>query len=144
MNIQLLLAAALSTLCVYQGHDHLDLQPVKRVVHAEGLACETGIPGVVELSFTLLGNGRPTDITVLQSDPVGLYDYETIRLFKQWRYKPVIHDGKLLDHPGLLIRFEHSLENCPSMLQLDNAQQRAGTNKLQTMTQRNAAAELRR
>lgn len=114
MNIQLLLAASLTSLCVYHGHDQLDLQPIKRVLHAEGLACETRIPGIVELSFTLLGNGQPTEITVLHSDPAGLYDNETIRLFKQWRYKPVIRDGELLDHPGLVIRFEHSVQECHS------------------------------
>ena len=51
----------------------------------------------VTLRFTVLADGSTSDVEVVHSDPVplfALFEQNAIRAVQQWRYEPVIRDGK--------------------------------------------------
>ncbi len=52
------------------------------------------IDGWVELEFTVLPDGTTGDIVVTNSSPRKTFDNAAINAVAQWRYKPVMRDGK--------------------------------------------------
>jgi len=52
------------------------------------------IGGWVELSFTVNESGEVKDIAVGNADPAATFDKAAIAALTQWRYKPVMRDGK--------------------------------------------------
>ncbi len=53
-----------------------------------------GISGWVELEFTVRADGSTGDITVTNSSPRRTFDNAAALAVAQWRYKPVMRDGK--------------------------------------------------
>ena len=52
------------------------------------------IAGWVELNFTVNELGEVKDIAVGNADPAGTFDQAAIAALGQWRYRPVMRDGK--------------------------------------------------
>jgi protein TonB len=50
--------------------------------------------GWVELSFTVIESGEVKDIAVGNADPAGTFVQAAVAALSQWRYKPVMRDGK--------------------------------------------------
>jgi protein TonB len=62
--------------------------------------------GWVELEFTVHADGSTGDIVVTNSSPRRTFDSAAITAVGQWRYKPVIRDGKPVDQRAAVrIRF---------------------------------------
>jgi protein TonB len=60
----------------------------------------------VELEFTVRTDGSTADIVVTNSHPRGLFDSSATRAVGQWRYKPVMLNGKPVDQRAAVrIRF---------------------------------------
>jgi TonB family protein len=64
------------------------------------------VGGWVELEFTVKPDGSTGDIVVTNSNPRKTFDSAAINAIAQWRYKPVIRDGKAVDQRAeVRIRF---------------------------------------
>jgi TonB family protein len=62
--------------------------------------------GWVELEFTVRADGSTSDIVVTNSSPRKTFDAAAISAVGQWRYKPVMRDGKAVDQrASIRIRF---------------------------------------
>ena len=65
-----------------------------------------GIGGWVELEFTVHPDGTTSDIVVTNSSPRKTFDSAAVTAISQWRYKPVVRDGKAVDQrANVRIRF---------------------------------------
>jgi TonB family protein len=65
-----------------------------------------GISGWVELEFTVLTDGSTGDIVVTNSSPRKTFDASAITAVGQWRYRPVMRDGKPVEQRiAVRIRF---------------------------------------
>jgi TonB family protein len=62
-----------------------------------------GISGWVELEFTVLADGSTSDIVVTNSTPRKTFDASAVTAVSQWRYKPVMRDGKVVE-PRIAVR----------------------------------------
>jgi TonB family protein len=64
------------------------------------------ISGWVELEFTVRTDGSTGDIVVTNSNPRRTFDSAAVAAIAQWRYKPVMLDGKAVDQrASVRIRF---------------------------------------
>jgi protein TonB len=64
------------------------------------------VSGWVELEFTVHADGSTGDIVVTNSSPRRTFDGAAVTAVGQWRYKPVIRDGKPADQRAAVrIRF---------------------------------------
>ena len=64
------------------------------------------IDGWVELEFTVLTDGTTGDIVVTNSSPPRTFDTAAINAVAQWRYEPVMRDGKPVEQRAAVrIRF---------------------------------------
>jgi TonB family protein len=57
-------------------------------------ALRKGIEGWVELAFTVMPNGSVEAIEVRNSSPENIFDDAAIRAVRQWRFEPVVRNGK--------------------------------------------------
>jgi len=64
------------------------------------------VDGWVELEFTVLRDGTTGDIVVTNSNPRKTFDNAAINAVAQWRYEPVMRDGKAVEQRAAVrIRF---------------------------------------
>ena len=64
------------------------------------------IDGWVELEFTVLTDGTTGDIVVTNSSPPKTFDNAAVTAVAQWRYEPVMRDGKPVEQRAAVrIRF---------------------------------------
>ncbi len=64
------------------------------------------IDGWVELEFTVLPDGTTSDIVVTNSSPRRTFDNAAVTAVRQWRYQPVMRDGKAVEQRAAVrIRF---------------------------------------
>jgi protein TonB len=64
------------------------------------------IQGWVELDFTVAESGEVKDIAVHGSSTPGVFDGAAINALSQWRYKPMLRDGKAVaQRARIRIRF---------------------------------------
>ncbi|HTU67156.1 MAG TPA: TonB family protein [Steroidobacteraceae bacterium] len=62
--------------------------------------------GWVEIEFTVKSDGSTDDIVVTNSSPRRTFDNAAINAVREWRYKPVVRDGKAVDQRAAVrIRF---------------------------------------
>src|SRR5262245_6799765 len=60
-------------------------------------AKDRGIEGWAIVQFTVTREGRTKDIVILDSQPKGMWDRNTIRAASNWRFQPALKDGKQLE-----------------------------------------------
>jgi protein TonB len=66
-----------------------------------------GVSGWVEVEFTVRADGSTGDIVVTNSNPRRTFDASATSAIAQWRYKPVMRDGKAVEQRvAVRIRFE--------------------------------------
>jgi protein TonB len=62
--------------------------------------------GWVELEFTVRADGTTADIVVTNSNPRRTFDHSAKAAVSEWRYKPVMRDGKPVEQRAAVrIRF---------------------------------------
>jgi len=65
-----------------------------------------GVTGWVELEFTVLADGSTGSVAVTNSSPRRTFDASAVAAVSQWRYKPVMRDGKPVEQRvAVRIRF---------------------------------------
>jgi TonB family protein len=65
-----------------------------------------GLSGWVELEFTVLADGSTADVVVTNSSPRVTFDNAARTAVAQWRYRPVVRDGKPIEQRiAVRIRF---------------------------------------
>ncbi len=69
-------------------------------------AREQDLAGFVDLEFTVNPDGSVADVTVLKSQPVGIFDKSAVAAVSQWRYRPIARDGApVSEHARLRLNF---------------------------------------
>ncbi len=61
-----------------------------------------GRGGFVDLQFTVRADGTVADIAVTHAEPRGMFDSAAVQAVRQWRYKPVLRDGRPVDQRASL------------------------------------------
>jgi TonB family protein len=91
-----------------------DLNLVKSVMPAYPTKAEARqVEGWVELDFTVTELGEVRDIAVHAANPPGVFDSAAINALSQWRYKPVLKDGRPASQRAR-IRIRFTLAGRPS------------------------------
>ncbi len=62
-----------------------------------GAAQRKGVSGWVEVDFTVAVDGGVKDVSVSRADPPGVFDEAGIKAVSQWRYRPVMHNGRAVE-----------------------------------------------
>jgi protein TonB len=72
------------------------------------LARERDLSGYVDLEFTVNSDGSVADVTVLKSQPYGVFDRSAVAAVRQWRYRPLSRDGvPVSEHARLRLNFAY-------------------------------------
>jgi tetratricopeptide (TPR) repeat protein len=66
------------------------------------------VDGHVLLQFDLDVNGRPQNVVILESDPIGFKDEAAVRSIGQSRFRPHIENGEIVAVSGLAIQISFS------------------------------------
>lgn len=71
------------------------------------IASVKGIEGWVLVEFTITPGGTVADARVVDAEPKGVFDRETLRAIKRWKYQPKIVDGQAVPQYNMreLIQF---------------------------------------
>jgi len=65
-----------------------------------------GIDGWVELEFTVATDGTVKDLAVFRAEPADAFDDAAIKAVSQWRYRPILRDGRAIEQRARLrVRF---------------------------------------
>jgi periplasmic protein TonB len=68
------------------------------------------IEGAVTVEFDVGTDGGTRDVRVVDAEPPGVFERETIKAVSEWKYNPKIQDGKLVERKGLQVRLVFSLK----------------------------------
>lgn len=68
------------------------------------------VEGTVYLQFDINKRGIPTNISVLESQPLGIFDQAAINAVKKWRYAKKYSHGKLIGTPNFRNRINFRLD----------------------------------
>lgn len=58
-----------------------------------------GLEGTVAVSFTVMPDGEPDDISVVTAKPRNTFDRAAMNAVRQWQFDPVMIDGEPVPHP---------------------------------------------
>jgi protein TonB len=67
-----------------------------------GAAIRKGTEGWVELDFTVAADGSVKDIDVRAAEPAGVFDEAAIKSVSQWRYRPLLRNGRAIEQRARL------------------------------------------
>jgi TonB family protein len=72
------------------------------------LARQRDITGYVDLEFTVLSDGSVANVTVVKSQPSGVFDKSAVDAVRQWRYRPLARDGVAIEeHARVRLNFAY-------------------------------------
>ncbi len=78
------------------------------------IAREQDLSGFVDLEFTVNPDGSVADVTVLKSQPAGVFDKSAVSAVGQWRYRPISRDGvPVSEHARLRLNFAYKQNPTP-------------------------------
>jgi protein TonB len=107
-------SAPSSTPPVSEAKDHNSVAAVilQRIYSVDPVfpeeARERDLTGYVDLEFTVRWDGVVEDVTVLKSQPLGIFDQAAVAAVKQWRYRPVQRNGvPVNEHARLRLNFAY-------------------------------------
>jgi TonB family protein len=70
------------------------------------LAREGDLTGFVDLEFTVNPDGSVADVTVLKSQPAGIFEKSAVAAVSRWRYRPIAREGvPVSEHARLRLNF---------------------------------------
>jgi protein TonB len=70
-----------------------------------------GIEGWVLVEFIITAGGTVADARVIDSEPKVIFDRETLRAIKRWKYQPKIVDGQAVPQYNMRELFQFVIEN---------------------------------
>lgn len=74
-------------------------------------ARQRGIEGFVHLAFTISKSGTVKDVSVIASDPPGVFEKAAIAAVSRWKYNPKIVGGAAVERPNQQMWFPFNMEN---------------------------------
>ena len=74
------------------------------------LAQMTGIEGYVIVSYCVDREGKTTNIRVVDSVPLGVFDAASIAAAQYFRYTPELENGLPVERHGVLNKFTYELQ----------------------------------
>ena len=72
-------------------------------------ALRQGLQGYVVMKFTIDPQGRPIDISVVESKPARMFDREAKRALSKWKYQPQVVNGSAVAQQGQTAKIEFKL-----------------------------------
>ncbi len=72
-------------------------------------ALSRGIEGYVIVEYTVTETGTVEDVTVVASEPEGVFDESAVAAAAQFEYRPRIVDGQPVRVPGVRNRFQFTM-----------------------------------
>lgn len=73
-------------------------------------AANKGLEGYVDVQFDVAATGATDNIVVIASVPPGVFDRETMKAVKRWKFNPVIKDGKAIVYKGVVQRVHFEMQ----------------------------------
>ena len=70
--------------------------------------------GRVTASFIITEGGSVEDITIVSSDPAGLYDQAVIDAIRKWKYRPASPSAGTVPSPPTAVHFYFYFSGCPT------------------------------
>ncbi|NTS77761.1 TonB family protein [Catenovulum sp. SM1970] len=88
-----------------------DAKPIIRIEPQYPMdAARKGIEGWVELTFSILADGRVGDVRIKNAEPKRIFDNAAKKALKRWKYKAKIENGKAVIQQGLSIRLDFTMQ----------------------------------
>ncbi len=69
-----------------------------------------GIEGFVTFEFTVMPDGSPRDVKIIDSKPRRLFDRAAMRAVYKWKFKPRVEDGVAIEQKHMRYTMEFKLE----------------------------------
>ncbi len=69
-----------------------------------------GIEGFVRLKFTIMPDGSPKDVVIVEAKPRRIFEREALRAVYKWKFKPRVVDGKPVEQPNMYYTMQFKLE----------------------------------
>ena len=98
------------SLAMASGNDRGPVPQVRIEPDYPPQAKDRGIEGWVLFQFTVTREGRVKDIVILDAQPKGIWDRNTIRAASNWRYQPALKDGKPVETRGVKVKHIFELD----------------------------------
>jgi periplasmic protein TonB len=78
-------------------------------------AANKSIEGFVEVQFDVTPLGTTDNIVILDSQPQGVFEKETLKAVKRWKFSPVIEEGKPMPYKGMTQRISFTMAKSNTM-----------------------------
>ncbi|HFB65574.1 MAG TPA: energy transducer TonB [Aeromonadales bacterium] len=69
-----------------------------------------GIEGYVTFEFTVMPDGSPKDVKIVDAKPRRLFDRAALRAVYKWKFKPRVEDGVAIEQKHMRYTMEFKLE----------------------------------
>lgn len=73
-------------------------------------AANRGLEGFVDVEFDVTETGATANVRILQAQPAKIFERETIRAVKRWKFSPVIRDGRPVVYLGMVQRVHFQMD----------------------------------
>lgn len=73
-------------------------------------AANRGVEGYVDVEFDIAATGATENIRVIAAVPPKVFERETIKAVKRWKFQPVIRDGQPVPYLGMVHRVHFEME----------------------------------
>lgn len=73
-------------------------------------AANKGIEGYVDVQFDVAASGATDNIVVIAAVPPDVFNRETVKAVKRWKFNPVVKDGKAIPYKGLVQRVHFEMQ----------------------------------
>ncbi len=73
-------------------------------------AKDRSIEGWVLFRYTVTKEGRVKDVVIVDAQPKGIWDRNTIRAVQNWRFQPALKDGKPIETVGMQTKYVFEME----------------------------------
>jgi len=73
-------------------------------------AANKGLEGYVDVQFDVAATGATDNIVIIASVPPNVFDRETVKAVKRWKFNPVIKEGRATSYKGLVQRVHFEMQ----------------------------------
>ena len=74
------------------------------------VAASRGVEGFVDVEFDVTETGATANVRILHAQPTKVFERETIKAVKRWKFSPVIRDGQPVTYLGMVQRVHFQME----------------------------------
>ncbi|MFT5443906.1 MAG: protein TonB [Myxococcota bacterium] len=74
-------------------------------------ARQRGVEGWAHIGFTISRSGTVKDAHIINSQPKGVFDKDSLNAVNRWKYNPKIVNGAPVERPGQQVWFPFEMEN---------------------------------